>query len=245
MISVCIATYNGEAFIEQQLRSILAQIAADDEIIISDDGSEDNTLSIINQLNDKRIRLFRHNKTTPKDNFANALSKSKGDIIFLSDQDDVWLPNKVRRCKEELLHCDLLVHDGNVTDEHLHIIHPSLFGLVNAHEGLLHNLAFCGFYGSAMAFNRCILESALPLPHGRYIAHDWWIGLVAEIIGTVRFLNEPLYLYRRHASTITETYSRSLLTRSSRSLNDKLLSRLYMLLYITRYKLIYNKKRNG
>ncbi|MDE5758415.1 MAG: glycosyltransferase, partial [Allobaculum sp.] len=92
MISVCIATYNGERYIETQIRSILDQLNEDDEIIISDDSSTDRTLDIIRSLNDSRIKLFAGNKFHSRTfNFENALKQATGDFIFLSDQDDIWL----------------------------------------------------------------------------------------------------------------------------------------------------------
>ena len=102
MNSVCVATYNGEKYIEQQLRSILEQIAPTDEVIVSDDSSIDNTIKIVDSIGDKRIRI-RHSKAHYfKDNFIEALREAKGDVIFLSDQDDVWLPGKYERCLKEL-----------------------------------------------------------------------------------------------------------------------------------------------
>ena len=96
MISVCIATYNGEKYIKQQLLSILKQIKVNDEIIISDDHSTDKTFNIIKSFNDTRIKFFLNNKGKGYTrNFENALEKAHGDIIFLSDQDDIWIDNKV------------------------------------------------------------------------------------------------------------------------------------------------------
>ena len=107
MISICVLTYNGEKFVKQQLLSILQQLKDEDEVIISDDCSSDSTISIIKSLNDKRIRIFHHEriacgyKGTMKTcylvgkNAENALQHARGEYIFLADQDDVWLRNKV------------------------------------------------------------------------------------------------------------------------------------------------------
>ena len=96
MISVCMASYNGEKYIKEQIDSILKQLSDEDELVISDDGSTDNTLSVIQSIHDKRIKLI-HNQGEHgySRNFENALKNSKGDYIFLSDQDDVWKDNKV------------------------------------------------------------------------------------------------------------------------------------------------------
>ncbi|MCD8291094.1 MAG: glycosyltransferase, partial [Prevotella sp.] len=96
-VSVCIATYNGEKYIEEQIRSILSQLSDNDEVIISDDGSHDQTLSLIQSIGDKRIKIFQNEgRHGFKYNFENTLKKVQGDYIFLCDQDDVWLPNKVQ-----------------------------------------------------------------------------------------------------------------------------------------------------
>ena len=96
MISVCIASHNGEKYIKEQVDSILCQIGSDDEVVISDDGSTDKTLAILEAYNDPRIKVFRYvhpcmyryNFDYATHNFENALHHAKGDIIFLADQDD-------------------------------------------------------------------------------------------------------------------------------------------------------------
>src|ERR1700690_1222765 len=112
MISVCIATRNGENFIEAQLRSVLSQLNANDEVIISDDCSTDRTPEIIRSLNDSRITLLEVEYCNLIRNFENALLNASGDIIFLADQDDVWHPAKVSRTKELLQKYDLVVTDA-------------------------------------------------------------------------------------------------------------------------------------
>ena len=107
MISVCLATHNGEKYIIPQLTSILSQIYSEDEIIISDDGSSDKTIELISSLKDDRIKVFKYNHNTfvrgehhsigykVSANFQNAINHCSGDYIFLADQDDVWFPNKI------------------------------------------------------------------------------------------------------------------------------------------------------
>ena len=134
MNSVCVATYNGEKYIEQQLRSILEQIAPTDEVIVSDDSSTDNTIKIVDSIRDKRIHI-RHSKAHYfKDNFIEALREAKGDVIFLSDQDDVWLPGKYEHCLKELEDVDLVCTNSKMTDEDLNIIEPNFFSIY--HSGL-------------------------------------------------------------------------------------------------------------
>lgn len=244
MISVCVATYNGAAYIEAQLRSILPQLGAKDEVIVSDDGSTDETLGLIQRLGDPRIRVIHHKEPIGSTaNFYSALSQAKGDIIFLSDQDDVWLDDKVALCMKCLKDCDLVVSDATVVDADLKPLYPSLFALVHSREGLWRNWLFCTFYGSAMAFRRSVWEQAQPVPKDSLIAHDWWIGMVAEMTGRVRFVNEPMYLYRRHNKTVTTVNDQSVWTRSPRPWTQKIGARLSMLYHIIKYRITH--KRNG
>ena len=112
MVSVCMATYNGEKYIHRQLVSILNQIDFDDEVIISDDSSTDNTLSIVKQFDDHRIQVFTNQGVSgPVGNFESALFRASGDYIILADQDDFWLPKKVDLVKSLLQDNDLLLSD--------------------------------------------------------------------------------------------------------------------------------------
>ena len=229
MISVCIATYNGAAFIEEQLKSILSQLSSADEVVISDDGSTDGTTDIICRIKDERIRLLpSHESLGSTGNFFRAIDASKGAIIFLADQDDVWLSGRVERCLKELETADLVVTDCAVTDEGLNVVYPSLFRLYGLRQGLLHNLLRCGYYGSLMAMRRSVVERARPWPENELLKHDWWLGMVAEKTGRVRFVSDKQYvLYRRHEGTETQV-SKSLFKRSNRSLKTKIMARLCM-----------------
>src|ERR1700712_112451 len=125
MVSVCMATYNGENYIQAQLDSILKQIAAGDEVVISDDSSSDKTLDIIRSIPDPRIRLFAGNRfRDPIKNFQNCLKLASGDYIFLSDQDDVWLEGKYEKMTQLLLEYDLVISDSIIVDEKLEQIAP-------------------------------------------------------------------------------------------------------------------------
>ena len=237
MISVCVATYNGAEYIEAQLQSILAQLSKKDEVIVSDDGSTDGTLDIIRGLHDKRIRILEQPHVGVTRNFYAALDEAKGEYIFLADQDDVWLENKVSRCVECLRKYDLVVTDAKVTDAALKVVEESLFAVLKSREGLWKNWFACTFYGATMAFSRSVLEAARPYPSVKTIAHDWWIGMVAEMTGKVCFLPEAYVLYRRHMGTMTEVNKKSFLSRSSRPLHVKVFARVCMLYNIIRYRL--------
>lgn len=108
-VSVAMAVYNGETYLKEQLDSILQQLGDNDEIVISDDGSLDHTIEIIRsyQAADHRIRFVHGPKLGIKQNIANAIGQTNGAYIFLSDQDDVWMPHKVKRVLQEF-------HEKNV-----------------------------------------------------------------------------------------------------------------------------------
>lgn len=206
-ISVCIATYNGARYIKDQLESILKQLSSEDEIIISDDSSSDDTLKIIESLEDLRIKIYPNNKfSSPIFNFENALKRAKGNYIFLSDQDDIWLPNKVEVMMQELLHSDLCFSNAMVVDNNLSEI--ELLYNKTDNVGFINNILKNKFIGATIAFNTSLLKKALPFP--KYIPmHDQWLGLLAELTGKTSYLPEPLILYRRHALNASSTGSQS------------------------------------
>lgn len=198
MISVCVATYNGAHYVLAQLQSILPQLAADDELIVSDDGSTDATREVVQCIGDSRIVLIDGPCAGLIRNFEHALRQAHGDIIFLCDQDDIWLPGKIEHCVAALHSHLLVVTDCKVVDGDLNEIAPSFFRLRNSGGGLLHNLWKNSYLGCCMAFRRELLDYALPFP-ASIPMHDMWLGMIAETRGTVSFLPIPLSLYRRHA----------------------------------------------
>ena len=229
-ISVCMATYNGEKYIKDQLSSILQQISDYDEIIISDDHSTDNTLDIVRNINDKRINLFiNEGEKGFTSNFENALKKATGDIIFLSDQDDIWLPEKTSTMVSYLQEYDLVVADAKVTDESLNVTNESFFSIFNSGPGILKNLGYNTYYGYSIALRKRVLEKALPFPKNREVAFDIWLGFVGEIIGKVKFINKPLVLYRRSSNTVTT------IKKSDRPLLGKLYKRLVIFWYTAEF----------
>lgn len=232
MISVCIATYNGARYIAEQLASILKQLSAEDEVVVSDDGSTDGTIDIVRSFNDRRIRIVdgprRHSPTL---NFERALRNAKGEYIFLADQDDVWLEGKVTRCVEELQKCDCVVSDARVTDSFLNTTSESLFQLMHVRRGRLSNLLWRnGYTGCCMAFKREVLSKALPFPTDIPM-HDIWIGNVAAFCGRLHFINDRLLLFRRH-----DTAASCNGKRSNYSLWQKLSFRWHTLKNIVKLK---------
>lgn len=206
MISVCMATHNGEKYIKEQVDSILKQLDADDEIVISDDGSKDDTLSILSNYNDARIKLFSQHSPSgllayeyATRNFENALRHAKGNFIFLADQDDVWTDDKVSVCMSYLKEYDYVVSDAYVTDAKLNVISETRF----IKEEKVHFNKYLAvvlstpYQGSCAAFRRCVLEKAMPFPKGIQ-SHDRWIGNVAAFYFKYRIIPDKLIYYRRH-----------------------------------------------
>lgn len=209
MISICIATYNGEKYIKDQLSSILHQLNKEDEIIISDDGSTDNTLTIIQSFNDSRIKVFYNSKkhgVVP--NFENSLKHVNGDYIFLSDQDDIWHPNKVKRCLEILKNNSLVIHNSLIMDAKGKISDIDFFSLRKSKKGYWKNLYKNSFVGSCMAFRKELLPHILPFPN-HILWHDMWIGLMAEKKGNTVFIPDILLYYRRHGNNASATAEKS------------------------------------
>ncbi|MEO5797742.1 MAG: glycosyltransferase family 2 protein [Rhodoferax sp.] len=208
-VSVCLASYNGAHYIEAQIHSVLDQLSQQDELIVSDDSSQDQTLALVQQLGDPRIRILQ--STIQKgiiQNFENALSHAKHGYIFLCDQDDIWLPGKVDACVRLLQTAVLVVTDCTVVDAHLQPLHASFFTLRGSRAGILTNLWKNSYLGCCMAFRKSILQRALPLP-AKLPMHDMWLGLVAQTCGPVIFLPEPLCLYRRHSQANSDAAGKS------------------------------------
>lgn len=201
MISVCLACYNGARFIGEQVRSILASPKVS-ELLVSDDGSTDQTTQVLASIGDPRIKLLRGPGRGAVANFEYLLGCASGERIFLSDQDDVWLPRKVDAMLAALDAADLVVCDCAVVDSELKVIEPSFFRARRSRPGLLSNLWRNSFLGCCMAFRREVLSYALPFPRNVPM-HDWWIGLMASRKGRVVFLDEALTLYRRHGANAT------------------------------------------
>ncbi len=205
MISVALAAYEGERYIEEQLRSILPQLSEGDEIIVSDDKPGGMTEKIVRHIaeEDPRVVYVQGHSKGVAANFVNAIRHCKGDKIFLCDQDDVWLPDKVQRVLEAFdAGATLVLHNAYVTDEELIIKETSFFALRGSRPGLLRNLVKNSYMGCCMAFDRSLLKKIMPMPKAVPM-HDQWIGLIGEIYGKPVFLDVPLLYYRRHEGNVT------------------------------------------
>ncbi|HEY0741647.1 MAG TPA: glycosyltransferase family 2 protein [Chryseosolibacter sp.] len=219
MISVCLATRNGSRYVGEQLTSILPQLSVDDEVIISDDASTDDTLGIVRSLDDSRVKILQHKHAIGiVSNFEAALKQSSGDVIFLADQDDVWLPGKVEITLSYLRHFDLVLSDCEFVDDRLHPIHSPEDKKLKTQKGIVKNLIRNSYMGCCMAFRRSVIEKALPFPPDIPM-HDIWIGLVAEMYFNVSVIPDKLVLHRRHAHNASTTGMSSRLTLGRQLVN--------------------------
>lgn len=225
------ATRNGAKFIKEQLDSILPQLNKDDEIIISDDFSCDDTLSIIRSFLDPRIQIIESKaECGVSKNFEASLNASKGEYIFLADQDDVWLPSKVEKMRNALQHYDLVMSDCHLVDHSLRLKKISFYDLNNSGKGLLKNLIKNSYMGCCMAFTRRLKNRALPFPADIPI-HDFWIGLIGEVFFKVHFMREVLVLHRRHDSNATTSGG-----SSQQSVHEKLAHRFRLVKNLFKHK---------
>ena len=208
MRSIAMASYNGMPYIKEQISSIVSQLAADDELVISDNGSTDGTAGFIGELADKdpRIRLFRFDGAKGVvPNFENALRECRGTLVFLSDQDDIWLPEHMDRMTE---HFDkdpaLMAVQANADwiDGKGERLGTNFFEYRRSGPGITKNFYKNTWQGCNMAFRRTVLDAALPFPK-KIPMHDMWIGILSEIAGRVLFLPEILSLYRRHDGNVS------------------------------------------
>jgi glycosyltransferase involved in cell wall biosynthesis len=218
-LSIALCTYNGGKYLRQQLDSILKQTCLPDEVVVCDDCSTDATSAILEYF--EKIAPFtvriHCNQTNlgPTGNFAKAISLCQGDWIFLCDQDDHWLPNKIELSTRKLFQLEesygkdtpLLVHtDAVVTDENLQAIHPSLWKFQHSYPENGHALAKLLnqnlVTGCTVAMNRTLRDKALPISN-KVMMHDWWLALVASAFGRVESISAATMLYRQHGMNDT------------------------------------------
>lgn len=198
-ISVAMATYNGEKFIRQQLDSILKQTIQPDEIVISDDGSKDSTLDIIKEFqrkNPKIILVYNTRNHGADGNFANAFSNTTGDLIFPSDQDDLWEINKIELMYKEFTNdIDIVYAQDEIFDENGFIANTS-WRIPPIHKAMWKNT----LAGHACAFRKDVLNKYVP---SRKLSWDYEICLYSSVKGKVKGINDICVHWRRHSNTLT------------------------------------------
>ena len=208
-VSVAMAVYNGEKYLREQIDSILSQLSDNDELVVSYDESRDASLDILNDYTEKdnRIKVFKNPyKAGVVKNFQNALEHTKGDIVFFSDQDDVWLPGKVETVLKEFEDpfVTVVFHDSYPTDGALNILEESTFkGRGGARETVWGNLFRLSYIGCCMAFRAEYKPVIIPIPTIQR-SHDWWTGcLLGTGMTKMKAIRKPLIYHRIHGDNVT------------------------------------------
>lgn len=218
-VAVIMASYNGEKYVRQQIESIFASGFGDFEIFIYDDGSKDNTIGIISELEQQHPgRIHLHQNETNLGvtrNFLQAVARAEADYIMLCDQDDVWKPNKIEKtlnrmkALEKRMGRDLplaVFTDAVIVDERLSKISDSFFRFNHLNPkktDLAHILMENKLIGCTVMVNAFVgkLLKQYPIPeHARF--HDWWIALLASSMGKISFIDEGTLYYRQHGGNL-------------------------------------------
>lgn len=209
-ISVVLCTFNGGNFIRLQLESILRQSMSPDEIIVCDDASTDDTINIVHRISAKwpsTVRIIKNETNLGcVKNFEKAIKHASGDIIFLSDQDDVWFEKKIETMSIPFFQnssIGLVYSDALITNASLRPTGKTLFRCrknlrINNKRSAYQLVRGVGINGCTLAF-RSNLKS-LVLPISEEWGHDHWIAFIAHAVMDYKPINEPLMFYRRHGN---------------------------------------------
>lgn len=207
LISIGLCTYNGEAFLREQLDSLIRQTYRPIEIRIRDDQSEDHTVLIIREFQTRFsfIHLTENKKRLGlQKNFEAVFRDCAGEFIAPCDQDDIWYPEKLEKLQESLADHLIVYHDSELIDEFgesLGFRISDKFQMGNwSHQDPF--LLFNCISGHSMLFRKHLLESALPIPEAGFFDH--WLAWVALGLGTIGFHPEVLVAYRQHGSNQTD-----------------------------------------
>jgi glycosyltransferase involved in cell wall biosynthesis len=218
-VSICIATYNGAKFIKKQIDSILREILPSDELIIVDDCSTDETVSIIRRYGQKNIKLFQNAVNCGHvKSFEMALGMARNNYILLSDQDDIWLPGRLGDLinKSTAEGVALVTSNFGQIDEDDFNIGNSRYRLLEA-DSKSHLLNIIGlfwgtrpYFGCAMIINRKLLDIALPFP--KWVeGHDVWLALCANAMHSNFHLEQKTLNRRLHSNNLTSLARRPIL----------------------------------
>lgn len=211
--SVCVATYNGEKYIEEQLRTILCQLTDVDEVVVSDDGSKDGTLQVVEELKKEYpiIKIVAGPQKGFSCNFENAVRNATGDIIVFSDQDDIWKPNKIERVNsafEQDEECTTILHTMSTFRTGEEEGHEIPMGY---NKGVFRNWLMSSYWGCCMAVKREFLMRCIPFRE-YCVGHDQLTGLMTEKYGKVVFIREDLISHRLHDNntSFTQPFSKKI-----------------------------------
>ena len=214
MVSVLLATFNGEKYISEQIESLLSQSFQDFKLYICDDRSTDDTFSIISDFaakNPDKIFVSQNEKNAggAKYNFLNMMIEHKDDYVMLCDQDDVWLPDKIERSLAKIKEMEeefgssvpILVHsDLTVVNDDLSVISSSYEKMSNKDfeiTSLNFAVTMNNVAGCTAIYNRALADLIRDVPDF-IVMHDWWLSLSASALGKIGALHEPTVLYRQH-----------------------------------------------
>lgn len=224
--SICLCTYNGQEYIDCQIQSILSQIQPNDELIVIDDCSNDNTAMLVQQFNDSRIKLIiNENNIGPVKSFEKAIQLSKNDFIFLSDQDDVWIDGRYLLMTNALSNSEALLLTSNSSFINNNS-EPIIFNIEGVSEldsyKYFKNIIniFKGktnYYGCCMVFKKDLIELILPIPK-LVESHDLWIAMCANLAKKNIHFEAPTLQRRIHGKNASVI---------SRNLIEKILARIY------------------
>ncbi len=214
-VDILMATYNGERYLEEQIRSIQAQTFTSWRLLISDDCSTDGTLGIIQRLAgaDDRIQLVSSGtrKGGAKENFFYLMSQSTADYVFFCDQDDVWLPDKMALSLEHMLKNAIaskpncLYTDLAIVDRCLNTMYESRFAKagVSGKDNFASLLFENRLTGCTVLVDRALLRRAMQcFDLESVIMHDWWVGLIAVSQGRLIRFERVTMLYRQHEANV-------------------------------------------
>lgn len=206
LISIVMATYNGARYIREQLDSILAQTYPNFEIVVIDDNSTDRTFEILEEYaKNQKVRIFRNPENLGVTvNFEKAMRLADGELIALSDQDDIWMHDKLAALVGHLGNCTLtyanstlIEADGTPTGKTLQQqlkIRP-----IEGKQDRAFYFSNC-IPGHAMLFKKTLLDYALPLP--KHSMYDQWLAFVSARLNGIAYLNRPLVQYRQHPQSV-------------------------------------------
>jgi glycosyltransferase involved in cell wall biosynthesis len=204
------ASYNSDRYIQEQINSILPQLSKQDELVVVDDASTDRTRARVMEFKDTRIKLIEHVENRGVvETFEEAVRNATGEILFLSDGDDIWGPDKVKkvlRAFAENPRAQIVATGLRLIDENGRPLDSrNYMKNRNFTNALLPNLLRNRFQGSAMAFRSSLLPKVLPFPKHQVFLHDAWIGTCNSVTGgDAVYLDEPLLYYRRHSNNFTK-----------------------------------------
>ncbi|MCH5268892.1 MAG: glycosyltransferase family 2 protein [Lachnospiraceae bacterium] len=216
MIAIIMAVYNGEAYLREQIDSLLDNSRRDVTIHIFDDGSADRSADIIAEYQEchpEKIFYYRNTKNRGViRNFLEGCQDIDADYYMFCDQDDVWLPEKIPHTLAKMQAAEssfpekplVVFGDARVVDEDLQEIHPSFQRQSGYRTDLLdlpHILMENKLIGCTILFNRSLKNLLSDIPDSLRM-HDWWIALIASALGRIIYLDEPLLLYRQHAGNV-------------------------------------------